>query len=104
MDSAAISALHYSRPFLHSPRGIKITFSPHNLLQIASNIERELTLSVNDFRSDLELSTSWDTKLGHILGMALNAYEVSDLYDIAPDNSEFQQAVKRTVPDGHTFK
>ena len=52
----------------------------------------------------MDLGTTWDKNLGHILGTALNAYEISDLYDIAPENAEFQQAVKRTVPDGHTFK
>ena len=59
---------------------------------------------INEFRADLDMATAWDRKLGHILGTALNAYEINDLYDIAPENSEFQQAVRRTVPDGHTFK
>ena len=36
--------------------------------------------------------------------MAVNAYEINDIYDTAPGNQEFQSAVKRAVPDGHTFK
>ena len=36
--------------------------------------------------------------------MAINSYEINDIYDVAPENSEFQQAVRRTVPTGHTFK
>ena len=42
--------------------------------------------------------------MSSILGMAINSYEINDIYDVAPENSEFQQAVRRTVPTGHTFK
>merc|ERR1719471_138874 len=104
MDPAAVSALHYSRPFSHSPRLVKVSQFTGNSIAEAHLLEKELTEYVNRFRRDLDLGTNWDRKLGHILGSALSAYEVSDLYDFVPGNEEFQQAVKRTVPDGHTFK
>ena len=41
MDPSAVSALHYSRPFMHSPRIIKISQSNENGILQARNIERE---------------------------------------------------------------
>ena len=59
---------------------------------------------IGEFREGLELGTQWDSTMSSILGMAINSYEINDIYDVAPENSEFQQAVRRTVPTGHTFK
>ena len=59
---------------------------------------------IGEFRADLELATQWDSTMSSILGMAINSYEINDIYDVAPENSEFQHAVRRTVPTGHTFK
>ena len=59
---------------------------------------------IGEFRRGLDLETKWDFELSSICGIAVNAYEINDIYDTAPGNDEFQSAVKRAVPDGHTFK
>ena len=41
MEASAVSALHYSRPFMHSPRIVKISQSKENAIMQARNIERK---------------------------------------------------------------
>ena len=49
--------------------------------------------------------TRWDETLEHVLGQALEAYEIEvSTGQAAPGNLEFQQCVKRMVPLGYTFK
>ena len=72
--------------------------------QFKNLFKAELAELIGEFREGLELGTQWDSTMSSILGMAINSYEINDIYDVAPENSEFQQAVRRTVPTGHTFK
>lgn len=104
IDQKAIGALHYSRPFPHSHRNVKIQQSNIETIALSDKIEAELAELIAEFRESLELSTQWDFTMSNILGMAINSYEINDIYDVSPENSEFQQAVRRTIPTGHTFK
>ena len=45
MDASAVSALHYSRPFVHSPRTIKISQCTDNLIHQAQLIERNVEIT-----------------------------------------------------------
>ena len=87
-------------------RGFPLFFRDIFFLGINSNHKNsaELAELIGEFREGLELGTQWDSTMSSILGMAINSYEINDIYDVAPENSEFQQAVRRTVPTGHTFK
>nr|XP_039267473.1 centrosomal protein of 76 kDa-like [Styela clava]XP_039267474.1 centrosomal protein of 76 kDa-like [Styela clava] len=74
---------------------------------VSSQMETELRMLVAEHRLDLELSTCWDDHLCYILSPALAAYEserASGGEPPASGNEEFQEAVRRAVPDGHTFK
>lgn len=53
---------------------------------------------------DLELATVWDDHLCYLLSSALSAYELERCTGVSCGNEEFQDAVRRAVPDGHTFK
>lgn len=53
---------------------------------------------------DLELATVWDDHLSYLLSSALCAYELERCTGVSCGNEEFQDAVRRAVPDGHTFK
>lgn len=53
---------------------------------------------------DLGLTTLWDDELSYLLTPALAAYELERTTGVSAGNEEFQQAIRRAVPDGHTFK
>lgn len=63
MDPAAITALHYSRPFDHSPRGVKIRGCVGDPNIQAASLEAVLTELIEDYRRQHELRTSWDQEL-----------------------------------------
>ncbi|XP_054237769.1 centrosomal protein of 76 kDa isoform X2 [Indicator indicator] len=72
---------------------------------VASNeIELQLRILVSEHRKDLRLSTVWDDHLSYLLSPALAAYELERTTSISAGNEEFQDAIRRAVPDGHTFK
>ncbi|XP_074540335.1 centrosomal protein of 76 kDa [Halichoeres trimaculatus] len=71
----------------------------------ASNkLELELRFLVSEQRKDLGLGTVWDDHLSYLLSSALLAYELERCTGVSCGNEEFQDAVRRAVPDGHTFK
>ncbi|KAM8870817.1 centrosomal protein of 76 kDa isoform 1-T1 [Spinachia spinachia] len=71
----------------------------------ASNqLELEMRFLVSEHRKDLELVTVWDDHLSYLLSSALSAYELERCTGVSCGNEEFQDAVRRAVPDGHTFK
>uniref|UniRef100_A0A8C4EF15 Centrosomal protein of 76 kDa n=1 Tax=Dicentrarchus labrax TaxID=13489 RepID=A0A8C4EF15_DICLA len=71
----------------------------------ASNqLELEMRYLVSEHRKDLDLATVWDDHLSYLLSSALSAYELERCTGISCGNEEFQDAVRRAVPDGHTFK
>ncbi|XP_062986598.1 centrosomal protein of 76 kDa isoform X2 [Elgaria multicarinata webbii] len=71
----------------------------------ASNeLELQLRILVAEHRKDLGLATVWDDQLSYLLSPALAAYELERTTSISSGNEEFQDAIRRAVPDGHTFK
>jgi centrosomal protein CEP76 len=48
--------------------------------------------------------TTWDDQLSHLLSPALAVYELDRIGSITFGNEEFQESIKRYVPEGHTFK
>ncbi|NXF40518.1 CEP76 protein, partial [Nyctibius bracteatus] len=70
----------------------------------SNEIELQLRILVSEHRKDLGLSTVWDDHLSYLLSPALAAYELERTTSISAGNEEFQDAVRRAVPDGHTFK
>ncbi|XP_010878657.1 centrosomal protein of 76 kDa isoform X1 [Esox lucius] len=71
----------------------------------ASNqLELEMRYLVAEHRKDLGLATVWDDHMSYVLSSALAAYELERCTGTSCGNEEFQDAVRRAVPDGHTFK
>ncbi|KAJ8013424.1 hypothetical protein DPEC_G00053120 [Dallia pectoralis] len=71
----------------------------------ASNqLELEMRYLVAEHRKDLGLTTVLDDHLSYVLSSALVAYEMERCTGTSCGNEEFQDAVRRAVPDGHTFK
>ncbi|KAJ3597940.1 hypothetical protein NHX12_001455 [Muraenolepis orangiensis] len=71
----------------------------------ASNqLELEMRFLVAEHRKELEVATVWDDHLSYLLSSALAAYEMERCTGVSCGNEEFQDAVRRAVPDGHTFK
>uniref|UniRef100_G1N9A1 Centrosomal protein of 76 kDa n=1 Tax=Meleagris gallopavo TaxID=9103 RepID=G1N9A1_MELGA len=70
----------------------------------SNDLELQLRILVSEHRKDLGLSTVWDDHLSYLLSPALAAYELERATGISAGNEEFQDAVRRAVPDGHTFK
>ncbi|PFX21677.1 Centrosomal protein of 76 kDa [Stylophora pistillata] len=71
---------------------------------VSNDMEHELRGLVTDHRRDLGLNTTWDDELSYILTPALAAYELEHSTGVSAGNEEFQQAIRRAIPDGHTFK
>lgn len=63
-----------------------------------------LTFNLFFISQDLGLATNWDDQLSYVLSPALAAYELERITNISVGNEEFQDAIRRAVPDGHTFK
>uniref|UniRef100_A0A5G2QTS9 Centrosomal protein of 76 kDa n=1 Tax=Sus scrofa TaxID=9823 RepID=A0A5G2QTS9_PIG len=70
----------------------------------SNEIEMQLRLLVSEHRKDLGLTTVWEDQLSYLLSPALAAYEFERTTSISAGNEEFQDAIRRAVPDGHTFK
>ncbi|XP_062501209.1 centrosomal protein of 76 kDa-like isoform X2 [Corticium candelabrum] len=67
-------------------------------------LELELRSLTTEHRQDLGLSTVWDNHLAYLLTPALAAYELERCTGLTAGNSEFQQSIRRSIADGHTFK
>ncbi|XP_070076779.1 centrosomal protein of 76 kDa isoform X16 [Equus przewalskii] len=61
-------------------------------------------MSEEAIKSDLGLTTVWEDQLSYLLSPALASYEFERTTSISAGNEEFQDAIRRAVPDGHTFK
>ncbi|XP_028986079.1 centrosomal protein of 76 kDa isoform X2 [Betta splendens] len=70
----------------------------------SNQMELEMRYLVSEHRKDLGLATVWDDHLSYLLSSALSAYELERCSGVSCGNEEFQDAVRRAVPDGHTFK
>ncbi|XP_071785511.1 centrosomal protein of 76 kDa-like [Asterias amurensis] len=78
--------------------------SPFDAALLSNEIELALRSLVSDHRKDLGLTCVWDPELSYLLTPALAAYELERSAGMTAGNEEFQQAIRRAVPDGHTFK
>jgi len=72
---------------------------------LASNdLERQLRLLITNHRNEIGLATHWDDHLGYVLSPALASYELERVSGLSVGNEEFDQAVKLSIPEGHSFK
>ncbi|KAK2191243.1 hypothetical protein NP493_55g07029 [Ridgeia piscesae] len=71
---------------------------------VSNDLERELRALILQHRRDQGLTSAWDDHLSYLLTPALAAYETERVTGLTAGNEEFQQAIRRAVPEGHTFK
>ncbi|XP_002130643.2 centrosomal protein of 76 kDa-like [Ciona intestinalis] len=72
---------------------------------MSNTLEVSLKAQVLMHRKHLDLSTEWDDHLSYILTSSLGSYEIEQQTGILnAGNDDFQDAVRRSVPEGHTFK
>ena len=53
---------------------------------------------------DLGYTTQFDDHLSYLLSPALSSYELERVTGLSVGSEEFQEAVRRAVPNGHAFK
>ncbi|KAG5191465.1 hypothetical protein JKP88DRAFT_296196 [Tribonema minus] len=78
--------------------------SPLDAAAAAVELEAALRASIAQHRAQLGLSTTFDDGLSYVLQAALAAYEAERVAGVAFGGAEFEDAVRRAVPDGHCFK
>ncbi len=78
--------------------------NPLDTALAANDLERQLRALITHHRSEIGLATSWDDHLGYVLSPALASYELERVSGLSVGNEEFDQAVKLSIPDGHSFK
>ncbi|XP_051921542.1 centrosomal protein of 76 kDa isoform X2 [Hippocampus zosterae] len=71
---------------------------------VSNQLELEMRYLISEHRKDLNLTSVWDDHLSYLLSSALSAYEMERCTGVSCGNEEFQDAIRRAVPDGHTFK
>ncbi|KAG7470096.1 hypothetical protein MATL_G00135690 [Megalops atlanticus] len=86
------------------PPAPSLCASPVDPAAASNQLELEMRYLVSEHRKDLGLATAWDDHLCYLLSAALSAYEMERTTGVSCANEEFQDAVRRAVPDGHTFK
>ena len=67
-------------------------------------LENDLKKLISAYRERNDLITHWDDDLAYLLSPALVNYELDRIGGVTYGNEEFQQSIKRYVPEGHTFK
>ena len=76
-----------------------------NGASMAKNLETKLKILIAEHRKDIDLMTEWDNKLSYLLGQSLVSYETEKSCGLPNvGNNDFQDAIKRAVPEGNTFK
>ncbi|KAJ3070219.1 Centrosomal protein of 76 kDa [Podochytrium sp. JEL0797] len=87
---------------------------------LETDLELLLRNQIAIYRDDHDLLTVWDDDLAHLLTQCLSGCEVGKLYpkrvggggaaggmagvDFGVSSVDFQEGVKRGIPEGHTFK
>ncbi len=71
---------------------------------LEERLEAEIISGIRTHRAQLGAPFEIDPQLSYLLAPALGSYEAERVTGSAVGASEFQQAIKRYVPVGHTFK
>lgn len=104
MSEDAISTVTSRQHITTLPHPIQLCKTQWDSVLLANDLENELKLILITFRQQIGLSTTLDTHLGYILTQALASYEHERITGISSGSEEFDQAVRLSVPEGHTFK
>lgn len=67
-------------------------------------VEKGIRAQMVHHRRGKGLATVFDDNLEYLLTPALSSYELERVTGLSVGSEEFQQGIKRAVPEGHTFK
>lgn len=83
-----------------------ISFLPPamNGYELATDMETQLRSFIAAYREDHGLATTWDSTLPHIFSMCISSYEHHHLTGTHHGYTDFEDSIKRTLPDGHVLK
>jgi centrosomal protein CEP76 len=70
----------------------------------SENVELALQSLIRTERESLGLASTWDDSLSYMLAPALAAYEAERCAGISFGGEDFEDAIRRRVPEGHCFK
>lgn len=89
----------------------KFILQPNAILNKIPSQEQEIEMGlkqyIEHYREDHDLGCLWDEDLCHLLGQSLWAFEFQKLTstsNVGVFNEDFQIGIKRSIPEGHTFK
>jgi centrosomal protein CEP76 len=91
-------------PSLRSQQPVPLVMMSSNATAMEEALESSLRELIAEHRHNIGQRTKFDSHLEYLLSPALAAYESERTNGIVIGNAEFQQSIKRAVPEGHTFK
>lgn len=104
MSEDAINTVTSRQHVTTVPQTIPICKSIWDPILLSNDLENELKLTLISFRQQLGLNTTIDKQLSYVLTPALASYEHERVTGVSSGNEEFDQAIRFTIPQGHTFK
>ena len=72
--------------------------------KVEMDMEKIIKGKISKYRTAMELKTTFDNKLSHLISPALVNYEMERISNLTYGNEEFKASVKNYVPEGFTFK
>ena len=75
-----------------------------NVNLVSEAIEKRLTEMIIEFRANRAADTVFDSNLSYLLAPALAGYEMERCGIGSTYSEDFQNAIRRTVPSGQSFK
>lgn len=88
-------------PFNHQ---ISLLHPSINAYSLEQEIEEKLVEEITGYRKEYKMETKMDDKLKSILSTALANYEYERITEQTFGETEFQEAVRKYIPEKHTFK
>ncbi|XP_077455829.1 centrosomal protein of 76 kDa [Stigmatopora argus] len=104
MSEEALMSVSVSGSASSLPPLPPLSSSSLDAVAVSNQLELEMKHLISEHRKDMNFTTLWDDHLSYLLSSALSAYEIERCTGVSCGNEEFQDAVRRAVPDGHTFK
>ncbi|CAF1278742.1 unnamed protein product [Adineta steineri] len=104
MSVDAIASINTPGLVLTAPVTPHLMSNTLDPVALSNDIEKQIRALIIQHRKDLGYTTQFDDHLSYLLSPALSSYELERVTGLSVGNEEFQEAVRRAVPNGHAFK
>ncbi|CAF1509539.1 unnamed protein product, partial [Rotaria sordida] len=104
MSVDAIASVNTPGLVLTAPMMPHLMSNTLDPVALSNDIEKQIRALIIQHRKDLGYTTQFDDHLSYLLSPALSSYELERVTGLSVGNEEFQEAVRRAVPNGHAFK